>query len=371
VHTQGSAPGFSRWGPLGAAALLAVVIAGGVALHGGQPSKAQREPTPPQLGASPASAPDVAAGSTPVQAPGGGQIRGFQPSVPPGSRAPLPEFMRGIPVDGELEFDADGHFRPTQAALHLFQHFFLAAGLEPDEVIRGRIALEIAKRLPPVAAEEAGAVLDHFVELRAQLDRIVGEEKDPQRRFERVRELRRKLLGPEVAEAFYGEDEQVLQAELELRAIREDPRLSEEERERRTESAEQELPPRVLAARRAVRAPLRVQHEVERMRAQGASAQEIFDLREREFGREAAERLAAFDAEQAHWQQALAAYRATRDQVWGDGSLAADEREARVEALRRTYFRERDWVRVRLLDQVDAAAASPAAAAIAPRATAP
>jgi lipase chaperone LimK len=305
----------------------------------------------------PASAPppaDVAAGRAQPEPAAASQP---QPPVPPGSLAPLPAFLRGIPVDGELAVDARGHFRPSLGARHLFQHFFLAAGLEPDDVIRGRIALEIAKRLPSPAAQEALAALDRFVALREQLQSITWEE-ESRRRFERLRELRRSALGPELAEAFYGEDERTIAVELELQEIRADASLSPEQRAQRSEAAERELPPRVREARASARAPLRVQAEVERLRAQGASPQEIFALREREFGSDAAERLAALDAERERWQQAWSAYRAERDRLLRDAAaLAPAEREARLEALRRERFAERELARVRAQDRADGASA--------------
>jgi len=228
--------------------------------------------------------------------------------VPAASRGPLPASLRGSEIDGSLEVDADGDFHPTPEVRRLFDYFFSAAGEEPDEVIRGRILLHLYENLPPRAAGQAAQLLDDFMALREAARELASAEsvpRDLERRWQWIRELRREYLGAENAEALYGEEEYVIMLDMQRREVLLDETLDEQERAERLEAIEVRLPDRVRQARRAASAPARVRTEVSALRAAGASEDEIFALREREFGREAALRLAELDRRRAEDAQRL------------------------------------------------------------------
>jgi lipase chaperone LimK len=135
-----------------------------------------------------------------------------------------------------------------------------------------------------------------------------------------------------------------------------DPSKTREEKAGLLEEIEARLPERVREARRHAAAPARVSRQVEAMRAAGDGDAEIFAVRERELGAEAAQRLAALDGQNAAWQARMDAYRAERASILEDASLAGAERDARLEALRAQRFDPQEQVRVRALDQAAAGA---------------
>jgi lipase chaperone LimK len=73
------------------------------------------------------------------------------------------------------------------------------------------------------------------------------------------------------------------------------------------------------------------------------------------FGAEAAERLAALDAERAAWDARVAAVRA-QHQGWADSELDPAEREARLQNLLDADFSDSEQRRVRALLSLPAAA---------------
>jgi lipase chaperone LimK len=285
------------------------------------------------------------------EAPGTGDLARW--GIPAASLGPRPESLRGTEVDGALRTDADGRFLPGPETIRLFDYFFSASGEEPDDVIRGRIALHVLEHLPPDAAAEAIAVLDRYLSFRRAARELAASERVPgdlERRWQWVRELRREHFGPELEAALYGEEEARTLVDLERREVLRDQSLSREEREQRLAALEERLPERVRAARRRAEAPLRVRREVERLRESGASEAEVFAARQRAFGAAAAERLAALDRRRADWQERLAAYRSERDALLADPDLSAQEREAALETLRRSTFAAEELARVRALD---------------------
>jgi lipase chaperone LimK len=72
-------------------------------------------------------------------------------------------------------------------------------------------------------------------------------------------------------------------------------------------------------------------------------------------GSEATARLDALDQRRAAWSQRLAEYRSERDAIAADAQLDAQTREAAIEAARARHFDARERVRVRVIDEIDAA----------------
>ena len=280
--------------------------------------------------------------------------------VPAASRSAPPELLQGPGVGG-LEADERGRFRPDAETLRLFEFFFLACSAEPVDVVRGRIVLRILDTLPETAQAEAVAALDRYLALRARVERMSPSERpdlaraaDPQRALAQLRELQRAELGDELAAALYGEQNRKLQWRIESEAVRADGKLGDAEREARLREIDRQLPDDLRAARQQNAAQQRALREVEELQARGAPAEQIFAVRERAFGRAAAERLGALDAQNVQWTLRWESYRAEREQVLADLSVPEADLGPVLEELRRRHFpNRRDLSRARSLDAGD------------------
>ncbi len=287
-------------------------------------------------------------------------VQASSPEPSPRARArsdthlpPGPGSLRGTEVDGELTVGADGHLLPTPGTITLFDYFLSASGEEPPPRIRARIVAHLRANAPPIAAAEAEALLDAYLQYRERMRALTTEGRPPaelERRLQWIREERRRAFGADVAEALFGEEEQVVSLDLERRKVAGDPSLSSAERARRLEQIEARLPEPVREARQRAALPARVDREVEELRAAGAGEAEIFAARERAFGVPAARRLAALDAEREAWQARLDDYRAERARIVADVSLTPEAREASLQALLDERFDARERLRIRALD---------------------
>lgn len=266
---------------------------------------------------------------------------------------PLPASLRDTEVDGALGVDSQGRFVPGPAALALFEYFFSATGEEPEATIRARIVAHARSVLPPAAAAEAEALLDLHLRYREHVRELTTRGEPPEdleRRLQWIREARRQIFGPDLAAALFAEEEAVTAIDLERRRVAKDETLGAAERELRLEALEARLPERVRQTRRSASAPAMVAKEVDALRESGATEAEIFAARERAFGSEAAGRLAALDREQAEFAARVASWRSERDAILADPGLPAEERQARIEALRDERFSEAERLRVRALE---------------------
>lgn len=262
-----------------------------------------------------------------------------------------------MPVQGSLEVGADGHFAPGPETARLFGYFALALNGQPASALRERIAQHARDTLRQPAADEAIAVLDRYLRMQERVRALGAGElrlEAIRERFARVREIRREELGAAVAEAMFGDQDRVIDVEIERRALLADASLPADERERRIGALEARLPEAERRARERATAPLRLRNEVEQLRAAGATEQQIFAHRERAAGRAAAERLAEVDRRRAQWQQHWDAYRGERTRVLASStSLAPDAREALLEPVRRKHFDADELARARYLDRLD------------------
>jgi lipase chaperone LimK len=316
-------------GAAGAAAALAL----GLASLGGRSD-----------GARPAAARARAAGAAPASPPA------------PAALPPLPASLAGTDPGGDLRLDGAGRFAPGPEALELFDYFFSASGEEPDATIAARIRAEIRRRLPPPAAAEAEALLERHLAYREGAAALFAADlsfADPERRFQRVRELRRSVFGAGLAAALFGEEERTVAVDLERRrvALRED--LAPEERAARLAALDAALPEPERRARGEARAVLELRDAEAALRAAGAGDAAVAAERERRFGPEAAARLAELDARRAAWSERVAAYRAERDALRAEGRAPADEAAARAR-LRDARFAGPERLRIEALDRLEA-----------------
>lgn len=291
---------------------------------------------------------------------------GAQPREISGARDRLSRSLVGSDVDGALPVDAEGHLIPGPDVLATFDYFLAASGEEPPEVLQRRIRDHIRASLDEPAASEAEALLADYLALRGRLRELTLEGDVPhdlERRLQWVRELRREIFGVDLAAELFGEQEEMLRIDLERRRVALDATLDPAERAARIEALDEELPERVREARHSAGAPAEIRRQVEALRATGASDREVFVARERAFGSEAAERLAALDARRADWRSRLDAYRVERNALLAAanaGGRGEGARESDLEDLRRTHFASDELARVRALDRLAPQGAEPA-----------
>lgn len=319
---------------LGAGWVLASMLAAGIGVWGARPP----EPTPPG-----------------DPSPGGAPARASRASPPdPG---PLPASLRGSEPDGALVTDASGAFVATPDALDLFDYYLAASGEEPLERSVSRIEREIRARVAP--PEPALELLARYLAYREAVRELVESEGlaslPLERRLQRLRELRRGLFGPELAATLFEAQEERERAALAWQRIAQDPQLDPVERAERRAALEREWPEAERARRERVTVAQRWLERESALRGEGASGGEIQALREREFGPEAAARLADLDRARAAWSARVEHYRAERARLEGEAFRDEAEAAAALAALQERLFQGPELVRVRALDQVAAA----------------
>ena len=275
------------------------------------------------------------------------------PAAVPGA---LPASLEGPEADGAVTADAAGHLVVDLELRRLFDHFLIASGEEPLSTIRARIVAALRARLPATAAGEAIAILDRYLAYRDAARTLVPPT-DPAAGLDQVHDLRARMFTPDVARAFFADEEAATYAALARRAVQLDPGLSPDERDRRLAALDAQLPAAVREARAAATAPIDELAREQAMRAAGASDQQIAAARTAALGADAAARLAELDRSRADWDARLARFRAARAALLADPQLDDAERGRRIVALLDSSFSAAERIRVEALDRIAAHAA--------------
>jgi lipase chaperone LimK len=271
------------------------------------------------------------------------------------ARPQRPPSLDGTEPDGTLATDADGRLLVSPELRRRFDYWFAASGEEPDDQLAARIAAEIRAQLDDPAEAQALALLDRFVAYRAHARALAQQgmdDADLDARVTAVRDLRRELFGPD-ADALFGDETALVDLALAERRIADDPSLSPAQRTARLEALHAGAPEPLRAARAAALAPQQLAADETRLRFQGATDDDIRQLREEQVGAAAANRLDALDSQRAAWRERVDAYRAERSAIDGDATLDPTARDTAIASLRDRRFAGPERLRIEALDQIE------------------
>lgn len=269
----------------------------------------------------------------------------------------LPNSLQGTNVPGGWQqVDNEGNLVSTAALRAVFEYFLSALGEESLEQLVARIQQSLAS-LPHPAQDQARQTLASYLEYKlavSQLEDSYGGSDytltldELALRMDDVQQLRRHHLDSATADAFFRADEAIDEFQLQRMAISQNDELTPDEKASRIDKAEQGLPEPMRQARQQSRRFEAYQQ------AQGGLADDpaaLHRYREKMFGTEAAQKLARVDDEQQDWQRRWSAYRIEAGRVEKAG-LAAPEREAEIERLRKRYFEGPEQARAEALDSL-------------------
>lgn len=250
-----------------------------------------------------------------------------KPDTPTATATPeLPgsTILRGVDINGSVDLNADGTLDYTLALRDLFDHFLSMAGTSAGiPAARTALAAHVSDQgVSGPVKEEVLAAFDRYIHYLGQAETVsldAYEADDMANTFRLLADLRRSILGRDLAEAFFGADEARETYLTEHRRITTDPSISDGEREQQLASLEQRLPEAMQQARRQATAVIRLRDETRALRAAGASDEVIHYLREEQVGPEAAGRLRELDQQRSDWERRLDRYQQERDVVMSSG----------------------------------------------------
>jgi lipase chaperone LimK len=269
------------------------------------------------------------------------------PKATSGEPNPFPfvKSMQGTKPDGDLSVNADNSVVADAELRHFFDYYLGAIGEKNIDQIRAEIEFELDRKLQPTAARQAKELLSRYIAYKRAL---VDVEKNPQAagfgispvraRLMSIQQTRARFFSPKEIQGMFGFDDTYDADAVARLEIIQDKGLTAEQKKMKLTALDAAMPPALREAREAPLKVARMEEASEKMRANGASEDDIYRMRAAEFSPEAAARLAAVDQETSNWKSRIAAYQEERKSLTTNTALSDQDRQAALQQLRDMRF---------------------------------
>ena len=277
-------------------------------------------------------------------------------NVSPQSNAPS---LRGLEQSLAYTLDKKQQLVPTYSIREMFDFYLSSLGEEDIETILVRIRSEIESSLSEPARSEALSLLKRYVDFKIALAEsppafnqhqsnpaLLAE--DLAVAQEQLVALRRSYFSASEYDSFFGEEDAQVAYTVEQLRINSDANLSPDERSARLAQASLILPDHVRESRARAQKHVFTRTKVKQLRDSGASEEEVFRLREQEFGTEAAVSLAKLDNKRRAWDARLERFADERTNLLDSGLSELDKTSA-LEELLASHFNATEQKRARAL----------------------
>jgi lipase chaperone LimK len=264
-----------------------------------------------------------------------------------------PDSLRGTGVDGVVHLSAHGAPIADRELRRLFDYFISRIGERDERRIRGDLAAYLQARFAPAAVAQVLVWFDSYTTLERSAAALASAGGDPRATVMRLRALRRERMGEAIAEAWWGDEDRYLDYTLARQAVIDDRSLDAAQRQRKLAELERTLDPARLALiQQDDQAELSLRQSEDYARRKVPAAQR-FAERERQYGADAARRLAELDAQRDRWDGRLRDYARQRRKIMADASLSAAAREQRLRSLLNRGFDANERRRVDAMTRND------------------
>lgn len=273
---------------------------------------------------------------------------------PVSRNAPFVRSMQDTLPDGDLQTLKNGQAAGSSGSLaygelkRLFDYYLSAVGEQSIETITQQIRGELDRRLPTPQAAKAQRLLALYIEFKRELARL---ESQPQlagnglpsirARMLAMQDLRARYFSSEETQGMFGFDDAYDMDAVARLEVSQNPALSALEKKQQLAALDAAMPAKLRAERDATSVVVRVEQQAQDLRAMGASEDDIYRMRAKEFDPQAASRLAEVDREEQAWKSRIARYLDERSKLLKANANATEsERQMGLAQLRQTYFTE-------------------------------
>ncbi len=161
--------------------------------------------------------------------------------------------------------------------------------------------------------------------------------------------LRAHYFSPSTYQAFFQQEETYDNFMLSQLEIKQNPQLDAAQKEQQINALIDDLPQEIKQTRQTVSRHAELYQAAQDLRDNGASKEDIFQLRASSLGTDAAMAFAKLDDKRNHWRQRLNHYAQQRDAILSSG-LTDNDRKIAIESLIQQNFSQPESIRVKALD---------------------
>ncbi|WP_334190822.1 lipase secretion chaperone [Noviherbaspirillum sp.] len=260
---------------------------------------------------------------------------------------PFVRSFEGTRPDGRIEVDGEDLVVSAEL-VRLFDYYLAAVGEKPLDAIRKEIELELDRRLKARAAGQAKELLARYLDYKTALVEVEKNSQLAGGTLQAIRgrqaallQTRARFFSDKESQAMFGLEDAYDNDALARLEIGLDTSLTPEQKQQKLAALDAALPPALREAREEPFKIARLEESANKMRAEGATEDDIYRMRAAALTPEAAARMAEVDQEESAWKARIAAYLAQRNQfIASNPRLPETEREAYLDQLRQAQFNE-------------------------------
>lgn len=258
--------------------------------------------------------------------------------------------LRGTEVDGAVLLDANGKVLLDSGMRRLFDYYLSLIGERDLIQIRALLKDHLLGKYSPANVDVVLQFFDRYTDyLNALTNLKIGSIVKPEERLQQVTALRKKMLGDEMATAFFADEEALAVLTLKRMAIANDKNLSAEDKARLL--AELDASENYSARAEADTAAL-ITEQTRQLDAANLTEAQRTAEREALWGKEAASRLAQLDQERARWDARVEQYLLARSRIDANRGLSSTARAQAIAALRAQQFNAAEQRRIASLEAI-------------------
>ena len=243
----------------------------------------------------------------------------------------LPRSLQGTEIDGEIIIDENKQLVVTEGLRRLFDYFLSALGEEDEATIHQRVESYILNHTPEPAASQAIALFKQYINYLKQLKQIEGRYGNLQtqaskngkldltmvaQRQQDINKIRQQNFDAATIKAFFGADDEYNTYSIAMLTIEQNKQLSATQKNAARQDYISRMPDNPTRQNIQKQANLnKLIDRTEQMKAQGASAEALYNMRRELVGAAAAARLANVDVEDANFDQRFDQYQAQKQSI--------------------------------------------------------
>jgi lipase chaperone LimK len=269
---------------------------------------------------------------------------------------PIPKSLDGIDLNIHLPLDADGNLIIGMEVKDLFEIYLSAMGEEELDDIILRIQSALAQQLHYPALEQGYDALKRFIDYKIELANLDNQTAEPSlselenisHQKEVLAVIQQEYFSPIEVDALFSAENQYDDFMLKHLTIQQNEYLTREEKDQATQALESSLPENIRAGRVSAMAPAKIYEQAKKMKIDGSSDAQIYQMRSQSLGQEAATALARLDQQRDLWQQRLDSFKTQYKSISSSG-LSAEDQIIELNSLLVRNFNTTESIRVRAL----------------------
>lgn len=256
----------------------------------------------------------------------------------------LPPSLAGLEHGIKLDTDAKGNLVINEDIKELFEFYMSAMGEESLEQIITRIQSDMSSQLRSAALNQGLSLLKRYINFKINLSGLESTsnryaQANDLSDIEKIELQKQQLANMRLShfdaneyQHFFAEEDEYDSFMLQHLEISQNDSIDAQQKQQQLTALQDNLPTQVQKTRKAVSLHGDLYQKTQDMKQQGASSEEVYQLRQAALGSDAAQALAELDHKRQRWQSRIDDFISAKAHI-ADSGLSDDDQALAINEL--------------------------------------